>query len=375
MQAESGKSFDPKVVEILISHYRELEGRPDDAASAPVRMASPIAAARQEVQHLLALAQDLGNSLSLDETFSVLALHVKQLCPHDTLAVYIRSEDRLEAEYAVGVDSQLVASAVVPWGEGVCGRAAANAVPSLNEDPLGHPARLSVGGATSLRSSLVIPLEGFSGVVGVLCLYSQEKNAFTEEHLRILSAVTTKVAVSVENALKYRQAERSAVTDMLTELPNARSLFLLLDSELSRAKRTDQTIAVLVCDLDGFKQVNDRFGHLEGNRVLRAVARELRSHCREYDTVARLGGDEFVIVMPGQHPDSVSSKIEQLAAAVSRAGYETLGEGLLGISVGAAYFPADGEDAEALLAAADQRMYREKHGSRASGAGASGVLV
>jgi GGDEF domain-containing protein len=71
----------------------------------------------------------------------------------------------------------------------------------------------------------------------------------------------------------------------------------------------------------------------------------------------------------------VSSKIEQLAAAVSRAGYETVGEGLLGISVGAAYFPADGEDAEALLAAADQRMYREKHGSRASGAGASGVLV
>src|SRR4029077_1843481 len=126
----------------------------------------------------------------------------------------------------------------------------------------------------ALRSALAIPLESFSGVVGVLCLYSQQKRAFTEDHLRILSAVTTKVALSVENALKYRQAERSAVTDMLTELPNARSLFLHLDSELSRAKRTDQTIAVLVCDLDGFKQVNDRFGHLEGNRVLRAVARE-----------------------------------------------------------------------------------------------------
>ncbi|HSP67284.1 MAG TPA: diguanylate cyclase [Bryobacteraceae bacterium] len=376
MQAESGKSFDPKVIDILASHYRGLESRTEDPDTGPARFASPIAAARLEVQQLLALAQDLGNSLSLDETFSVLAVHVKQLCPHDTMAVYIRSEDRLEAEYATGVDCHQVGSAIVPWGEGICGRAAATATPSLNEDPLSHPGRVSVGGATSLRSSLVIPLEGFSGVVGVLCLYSQAANAFTEEHLRILSAVTTKVAVSVENALKYRQAERSAVTDMLTELPNARSLFLHLDSELSRARRSNQTIAVLVCDLDGFKQINDRFGHLEGNRVLRAVARELRSHCREYDTVARLGGDEFVIVMPGQQPESVNSKVEQLAAAVSRAGYETVGEGFLGISVGVAYFPADGEDAEALLAAADQRMYSEKQqGGRARGAGASGVLV
>jgi len=118
-----------------------------------------------------------------------------------------------------------------------------------------------------------------------------------------------------------------------------------LDSELSRAKRSDQEIAVLVCDLDGFKQINDRFGHLEGNHVLRAVARALRSHCREYDTVARLGGDEFVVVLPGQSAESVTDKIEQLRSAVAQAGYETVGTGCLGISVGVSYFPADGEDA------------------------------
>ena len=91
----------------------------------PVR--SPIAAARQEVHQLFALAQDLGNSLSLDETFAVLSQHVKQLCPHDTLAVYIRREDRLEAEYVTGLDCVQLGSAVVPWGEGICGRAAATA--------------------------------------------------------------------------------------------------------------------------------------------------------------------------------------------------------------------------------------------------------
>jgi diguanylate cyclase (GGDEF)-like protein len=378
LKAESGKSFDPKVVEILANSYRELERHSDDTPAAQIEPGiSPIAAARQEVQQLFALAQDLGNSLSLDETFAVLSEHVKQLCPHDTLAVYIRREDRLEAEYATGLDCQQVGSAVIPWGEGICGRAAAAATPLLNEDPTDHPDRPSVGGATSFRSALAIPLEGFSGVAGVLCLYAREKNAFTDDHLRVLSAAATKVAVSVENALKYRQAERSAVTDMLTELPNARSLFLHLDSELARAKRADQTIAVLVCDLDGFKQINDRFGHLEGNRVLRAVARALRSQCREYDTVARLGGDEFVVVLPGQQSESVTAKVQQLTAAVAQAGYETVGAGCLGISVGVAYFPEDGEDAEGLLAAADRRMYLEKHrgGAAASGAGASGVLV
>jgi diguanylate cyclase (GGDEF)-like protein len=145
---------------------------------------------------------------------------------------------------------------------------------------------------------------------------------------------------------------------------------------LARAQRTHQTIAVLVCDLDGFKQINDRYGHLEGNRVLRAVARALRLQCREYDTVARLGGDEFVLVLPGQEHDSVSAKVEQLINAVAEAGYETVRAACLGISVGVAYYPADGEDAEALLAVADQRMYRQKQRSEAASAGGdSGVLV
>ena len=117
-----------------------------------------------------------------------------------------------------------------------------------------------------------MPLEGVNGVLGVLTLYHAERDAFTKDHLRILLAISSKIALSIENALRFRQAESSATTDYLTNLPNARSLFLQLDSELSRGTRSELPLAVLVLDLDGFKQVNDRFGHLEGNKVLRAVA-------------------------------------------------------------------------------------------------------
>src|SRR5262249_58570861 len=115
--------------------------------------------------------------------------------------------------------------------------------------------------------AVAIPLEGLEGVVGVMALYHAEADAFTSDHLRILLAVTSKMALAIENALKYQQAENSATTDFLTDLPNARSLFLELDRELARCKRKGTSLTVMVCDMDGFKQINDRFGHLEGNRV------------------------------------------------------------------------------------------------------------
>ncbi len=148
--------------------------------------------------------------------------------------------------------------------------------------------------------------------------------------------------------MKYRQAETSATTDFLTELPNARSLFLRLDSELSRCKRTNEPLTVLVCDLDGFKQVNDRFGHLMGNKVLRAVGAALRESCREYDYVARMGGDEFVLILPASDCENMHRRIGQLREIGARAGCEATGMDIMTMSMGEAFFPSDGSDAEQL---------------------------
>ena len=96
-------------------------------------------------------------------------------------------------------------------------------------------------------------LEGLNGVVGVLAMYQANRDAFTPDHLRILLAVASKVALSVENALKYQQAESSATTDYLTGLPNARSLFVHLAQEVARCRRMKTSLAVMVCDIDGLQ--------------------------------------------------------------------------------------------------------------------------
>jgi diguanylate cyclase (GGDEF)-like protein/putative nucleotidyltransferase with HDIG domain len=387
----SGTSLDPAVVSVLARRYRELEqmaqAQPlrETRLSRDVKIArgespgagfevsqtsdrnkqydflSSIAAARQEVQLLFELTRDLGSSLSIDETLSVVATRLQKMVPYDTIAVYISRDKVLIPRYVHGENFRLFSSLEIPVGEGLSGWVAANRKSILNGNPSVESRHVKDPNQTStLRSALAVPLEGLNGVIGVLTLYRSERDAFSRDHLRILLAISSKVSLSIENALRFQMAEDSATTDYLTGLPNARSLFLRLESELSRCRRTLEPLTVLVCDLDGFKQINDRFGHIEGNKVLRFVADVLRQNCREYDYVARMGGDEFVILLPGSDPESIYDRISQFHQ-IAYGGIQTAnGTGVLALSVGESFYPQDGTDAEQLLAEADRRMYKSK---------------
>lgn len=394
---ESGKSFDPQVVKVLERRYVDLEqlvhqrtdslGKQklstevkDQGANAepaikpaagfeaegqrqmPERsFLASIAAARQEAQTLFELSQDLGASLSLGETLSVFAVKLRRAMPYDAIAIYVRQGDELVPEYVNGDNFRLFASLRIPMGQGLSGWVAQNLKPILNGNPSVEPGYLNDASKYStLNSALAIPLEGLQGVAGVVALYHAEKDFFTSDHLRILLAVSSKMALAIENAMKYEQAESSAVTDYLTGLPNARSLFLQLDRELARCKRDNKTLTVMVADLDGFKQINDRFGHLEGNRVLRLFAHSLKETSREYDYVARMGGDEFVVIAPGLTSEAAARKAEQMRELAKQAGKDVCNEDILSLSVGKSVFPEDGMDAEKILSEADKRMYLQK---------------
>ena len=237
---------------------------------------------------------------------------------------------------------------------------AENCKPIVNGNPQVEAGYVVEPGKNALQSALAVPLEGLNGVVGVLAMYQTTRDAFTPDHLRILLAVASKVALSVENALKYQQAESSATTDYLTGLPNARSLFVHLAQEVARCRRMKSSLAVLVCDIDGFKQINDSFGHLEGDKLLREFTTRLKDVCRGYDYVARMGGDEFVISAPGLTPEAAQEKADRLNRAAIESGRHVCGRDLITLSVGTAFCPEDGMDVERLLAEADRRMYSMK---------------
>jgi len=406
VKEKSGTWFDPKVVALLESRYVELErvaqsldagfvpsgfskdlrverglapaaGFERSAEAAPdTDFLSSIASARQEAQAMFELSQDLGNSLSLSETLSVLSMRLRKLIHYDSIAVYVNRNGWLLPELVSGENFKVLSSLKIRVGEGLCGWVAENGKPIINGNPqveAGYSADPEK--YATLQSALAVPLDGLNGVVGVLAMYHSSLDAFTPDHLRILLAVASKVALSVENALKYQQAESSATTDFLTGLPNARSLFVHLAQEVARCRRMKTSLAVMVCDIDGLKKINDSYGHLEGDKLLREFSMRLKEACRGYDYVARMGGDEFVVTAPGLTPESALEKAARLNQAAIDAGRETCGRDVVSLSVGTAFCPEDGFDVEALLAEADRRMYSVKQIHHAEAAARQSTLA
>jgi diguanylate cyclase (GGDEF)-like protein/putative nucleotidyltransferase with HDIG domain len=403
---EAGKAYDPKVVGLLKSRFQALEqivlNGLDDACGDHCMAAqgidhgarpaagfesdnahrgtqndflSSIASARQEAHTLFELSQDLGNSLSLDENLSLVAMRLRKLVPYDSIVAYVRKGELLVPEFVSGDNFRLFSAMQIPVGTGLVGWVAQNVRPIVNGNPavevgFRHDARTT----SEPRSALAVPLEGVTGLVGVLALYQARPDAFTSDHLRVLQVITSRVALFIENALKYREAESSATIDYLTGMANARALSIQLEQELARCKREHATAAVMVCDLDGFKQVNDCYGHLAGDKVLKIFAGYLREACRDSDYVARMGGDEFVIIAPNMLPALVMERARTLSALAQRAGSDICSSDFLSLSLGAAFYPEDGTDSEQLLAEADRRMYAAKqmryegvrHGSMAA---------
>jgi diguanylate cyclase (GGDEF)-like protein len=289
------------------------------------------------------------------------------LVRYDTLAIYLSRGRNLEPVAIVGANAKLFSKEAFPIANSLSGWAIQNRTPVVNGDVARECYYANDSSILlNLQAALIVPFEGRGGVTGAITVYHGDRNAFSQDDLRIVQAASSTVGRAVQSAVLYQHAEESAVTDHLTGIANARSLALHLERELSRARREDSTIGVLVCDLDGFKQVNDRFGHLKGNEVLQLVAKGLTETCRSSDYLARMGGDEFVIVVPGLKEDQCASYLDRLQTVAREAGWAACGSQCLSISVGLAMYPLDGRDSETLLAEADKRMYRAKQTSKES---------
>jgi len=165
--------------------------------------------------------------------------------------------------------------------------------------------------------------------------------------------------VITEDVTKQRQLEdhlrQQAARDPLTGLSNYRHLAEVLDMEVKRSERTGREFALLLFDLDGLKQINDRHGHLIGSHALCRVA-DVLSFCRDIDTAARYGGDEFAVVLPETGAEAANHAAQRICDSIANDGMEPV----LSVSIGVAVYPHDGESLETLLRAADVAMYSMK---------------
>jgi diguanylate cyclase (GGDEF)-like protein len=174
--------------------------------------------------------------------------------------------------------------------------------------------------------------------------------------LQTLRLFANQATAALESSGRFQEMRFLAEHDALTRLLNRRAFSSRMDAEIGRAARYGRQFALLLCDLDGFKGVNDRYGHLTGDQVLERAAGALLRSVRSADAVFRIGGDEFAVILPETTADQMTPVLGRLQQAVGEAGAE------MGVSAsfGAALFPADGEDADALFRSADAAMYARK---------------
>jgi len=290
--------------------------------------------------------------------------------PFASTALYTYDATHLvfRCAHAEGVDAALLSAIRVSSTTGSFGQATAERRAVANGNPQAYLEQHRTGGPkTRLRSSIVCPLyDQQATIVGALAVYQVVPHSYTQDDCRMIEMVAKQAGPVVGHSLQLARAQEDALTDSLTELPNTRFLWMHLTQELARASRQASNLALLLLDVDDFKQINDTEGHPIGDLALRELSALLRTSVRPYDVCARYGGDEFVIMMPECGGDEAAERMDELQTRI-RAMRVTLPDGrqmAMSVSIGAAIFPRDGDSSEALLMAADSRMYQSKTRAR-----------
>src|SRR4051812_13355707 len=292
---------------------------------------------------------ELGASIDLDEVLSRTLEAGGAIPGVDAAIVSIRD----------GGDKPIVAtlglSAEEAQRQGISGprdAPGARAISIVSQSP---PALQS---AALVHSGLAVPVPGESAPIGFIAIYSRSpSHHFEEEMIRELEELAKRAGPAIENAWRFREARQLADLDALTGLHNRRYFHETLAREVSRAQRYSRRLALIVFDLDDFKAINDRIGHLSGDAVLAETAERVRDVVRSADIACRVGGDEFAVILPESSTADADQLYHRLRGAVSS---RPVGQaGRLFVSAGIADLASD-DDPTRFFERADEALYRAK---------------
>ncbi len=326
------------------------------------------------VEAALEEASRISLSLDLQKTLEAMVQQLKRVTGADTCVVYLLNQagDKmvpqvisLDPRYPRG-EAEALASSHTARGEGLVGWVWERQEPLLLGDAERDPRAKHVPGTEVEDASyMLVPLTVGERVLGVIRLSRGGLYQFRSRDLRVAAIFANQSAVAIENARLYSEAERLSITDGLTGLYNARYLEARMAEEVARSRRYGHPLALLMMDLDTMKLVNDRFGHLEGNRLLRQFASILTDAVRRADLVIRYAGDEFVVLMPETPAEDARLVAERICGTMAATPF-VVGDqqAEVTVSIGVAACEGGKADGESLIRSADTAMYRAKRAGK-----------
>ncbi len=351
------RAGDPTATQVLA----ELQAAKPQHKGHPAR---DLRAELKQTSRRLAILTDIvktANSiLEPRKVIELIMARIQELVPSEAWSMLMVDEEKQELafELALGVKGKEISSFRVKMGEGIAGWVAETGRPAIVNDTAHDPRfarKFDTRTQFQTRSILCAPLISRGRTIGVVEIINKLKGRFTQGDLEILLTLVEPCAIAIENAILFQRTEQLTITDDLTKLFNSRYMNLYLSREIKRCKRHGIPLSVIFLDLDGFKGINDQYGHLAGSGTLAEAV-------RESDILARYGGDEFVVVLPETPPAGALVIAERLRRAIEAHAF-LQAQGLtarISASFGISSYPDHALTPEGLIQKADQAMYRVK---------------
>lgn len=329
----------------------------------------------EELDALRKLSINLTSSLDLPDVLDALVLEAMQLIPKARdVHIFLYKDKSLSFGAALDENGKKNETWSKPRKNGLTSTVASTGEMIIVEDMQNHP--VFVNAPKEWTGSIIgIPLKVGNTIVGVMNMARSKIGGFSNSELRLLSLLSDQAAVAISNANLHQMISRQAYSDTLTGLPNRRALDERLEEEVLSARRNSYSFAVVMMDLDGFKAVNDTYGHSIGDEVLQMVFTQMARGVRNTDFLARYGGDELTLILT--QSDIASAKIvtEKIIEGMGKLKF-TLPDKKklkLGISGGMALYPLHARNGPDLLRAADAALYQAKKHNRGTFQMARGV--
>lgn len=329
----------------------------------------------EELNSLRTLSLNLTSSLDLQTVLDVVVSEAMRLVKNARTAhIFLYSHGRLNFGAALNEDGERNKPIAEPRKNGLTYFVANSGEKLIVEDMTQHP--IYRDAPKDWTGSIIgVPLKFKDSTVGVMSLSRSTTGGFTRAELRLIELLADQAAVAISNASLHKLVAEQANTDILTGQPNRRALEDRLQEEIRYARRMNTQFSVVMMDLDGFKAVNDQYGHVVGDQVLNEVATYLAANLRPTDFLARYGGDEFTLLIREGGLETAKAVTTKIVELVKRLDFPFPEKRKmeLGITAGIAVYPIHARNAGDLLRAADASLYHGKKYNRSSYSIAKGV--
>jgi diguanylate cyclase (GGDEF)-like protein/PAS domain S-box-containing protein len=322
--------------------------------------------AKMQAQALKQALEDLSSQLELSQVLRRILVSLKTVLDFDSATLFLKEQDRFKVVAARGFDntSRLI-NKTFPATDLLLREIQTVNAPIILEDAQNDPRFKQWEGSEYVRGWMGVPLFRHDEFIGLMTIDNHKPAAYTQEDASLALSFANSAAIVIENARLFDQTQQMALTDTLTGVYNRRYFYELALKEFARSKRYQDPLSIIMIDIDHFKNVNDRYGHLAGDQVLMQFVQRIQNELRASDVLARFGGEEFIILLPETNLGDATQVAERLREVTSQYPFLLVtAQTFITISLGVSCFKFTTISLDQLIDESDKALYEAKQFGR-----------